>query len=61
MSIGNALLVTGILLDILEAATQISALIQRAQTEGRDITDDEMALLKSQRDDAWKRFDEAGN
>ena len=53
----NALVVTGILLDLLAAAAEISELLNRVQLEDRDISKDELATIELNRTKAWARFD----
>lgn len=43
-----------------EAVQRISILIQQAQSEGRDLTDDEAAAIRDMRAQAVRRWDEAG-
>lgn len=54
----NALTVTGILLDLLDAGARITAILQNAQVEGREISDEELASIQQDRKDAWQRFEQ---
>lgn len=42
---GNALILTNLLLGLLDRSAQIGALLSKAQAEGRDITGDELDAL----------------
>lgn len=57
MGNSNALVVTGILLDLLAAAAEVSELLNRVQLENRDISDEELATIEQNRANAWARFD----
>lgn len=43
-----------------KAASRVSDMIDRADAEGRDLNDSEVAELKAMRDKAVQRWDEAG-
>jgi hypothetical protein len=47
---------TTLVLRAAQAHQEISALLARAQAEGRDLTDDEVAQIQSRRQDAVARF-----
>jgi hypothetical protein len=55
----NLLLAIKVLADLLVAMQKVSALILKAQSEKRDITPEELAELKSDREAAREAFNEA--
>lgn len=49
---GNAAVAVSLILGLLDRATAIGTLLQRAQTEGRDVTDEEIDQLVADDDRA---------
>lgn len=49
MSAGKILLALEVLGELTLLATEISVMIQKAQTEGRDITEEELDVLQARR------------
>lgn len=46
-------------LNMMDAASKITMLLQQAQSEGRDLTEDEMLLIQSEREgvlETWKHL-----
>lgn len=56
---GNALLVIEALTQALANAQKLSALLQQAHAQGRDVTDAELAGLRSEDDAAKAALDQA--
>lgn len=48
---------TTVVLRSTEALQKVNAIIERAQTEGRDLTDAEIEAVRSMRGDAMTRWD----
>lgn len=56
---GNALLVIQALTEALASAQKLSALLQQAHAEGRDVTDADLAVLLREDDAAKAALDQA--
>ena len=56
---GNIAVLLQVLLPLLDRASQISALLQRAQNEKRDVTNSELAVLFNDDDVARAALDKA--
>lgn len=52
----NLLLAADALLAIMQTGAKITEAMQKAQSEGRDITDEEMATLRADRREAVNEF-----
>jgi hypothetical protein len=59
MSASNAILATAVAIDMVNAALRIVQIIQTAQMEGRDINEQDWAVLRSERAAAFQRLDDA--
>lgn len=53
----NALLLVQLLLEVTTKAQQLSGILAKAHTEGRDVTDDELNSLAADDDSARARLD----
>ena len=54
----NAIIVLDVLMGIMEVQAKWAALYQTAKTEGRDITDAELAALRAENKSKLAAFDE---
>jgi len=57
----NTTVALDILLTALQISSRIQAMLTRAQTENRDVTDDELKFLKSRNDELEQKILNSGN
>ena len=58
-AIALAMLLSELMLQFTEVSLNVHTILQRAQAEGRDVSDEELAQIKSARDVAVARFNAA--